>query len=577
MLLRRRDVFQGIGPAREAARSFDWARTSLGAIDGWTEHTRTITDLCLGLDVPAMVCWGSELIQVYNEAGCRLMGTRHPLAMGQSARQCWGSVWDALSPGYERLAADGESITVRGTPLPAGPDGSATDSRYDLSFVPVHDVTGSFAAVLVIAVDATATSTWATRTRLMARLSARAAGARSEGAVCDAVCAELVREEPSIPFALVYLFEGRAAKLAGAAGMPPGGPLSPEHVALSGSVAGDDPWDLSRLTLGHEVRLDRPPVLARGEAPWPRRAVVRPLIVQDHPEPLGALVTGADDGADAAAADLSSTVAEVIAAGVRAARGRAELRWRRDELAAEIEARSRYTASVAHELRTPLNAIIAHAELLGEGLLGRLEPRQAKHVGRIATAAAHLLSLVDDILALSRGGREIGPLHLAETDPGGLVQELEELLRPLFRAKGLEFGVRVQEGMRSIRTDGEKVRQILLNLLSNAQKYTDSGAVEVVVSQGDDGSVSVSVMDTGRGIDEADQASVFEPFRRLANAGGTLGTGLGLHVSQSLARLLGGALTLRSRPGVGSTFTLHLPDVGRTRARSYPGPSPPSR
>ena len=561
-----RDVFSGGGEARAAARAVDWASTSLGAREKWSEHVLTVVDLCLSLDIPAMVCWGPDLVQVYNEPCCALLGRRHPSAMGQAGKDCWGRMWESLAPGYERLSTSREPERARGVRLPVDFDDPwMAAPALDLTFVPIRaPEEGVVAGVLILAHEATGIEDQR-HLRLVSAIAGEAVAEHSELAVCRRAADALV-EGSANPFALVYLFEGPWARLAGCSGLSPGEPLAPEQVDVSGAGgAVDAPWRMAVLAPhGHEVRLDprTDPSVPRSVAARARAAAVLPMIAPGRAESIGVIVVGVS-GVGSAEAERESLrrVATVTAAAVEAARAYARLLRRCDALAGESEARSRFTASVAHELRTPLNAIVAHAELLKEGFAGRLEGRQARHVDRIASAAMHLLELIEGILELSRTDRADAEVTTRDADIRALVEELADLFRPLFRARALDLDVRVPRDLRPIRTDPARVRQILINLLSNAQKYTDAGGVQVVVAQKDDGTTTVAVTDTGRGIDQSDQTRIFEPFRRIPRPGDREGTGLGLAVADSLARLLGGALRVRSEPGAGSTFTLSIPDL----------------
>ena len=224
------------------------------------------------------------------------------------------------------------------------------------------------------------------------------------------------------------------------------------------------------------------------------------------------------------------------------------------------EAKATFLATMSHELRTPLNAIIGYSDLLQAEIGGDLTPQHKQHVGRIGGAARHLLGLIESILNFARleAGQE--QLHLDRADASQLATDVVALVEPLARGKGLDLRLTVRTSPLVIRTDPAKFRQILLNLLSNALKFTHQGAV-LVDLRGDGGMVICTVTDTGVGIPQEHLEDIFEPFRQVGqvHTHRAPGTGLGLSVSRQLARLLGGDLHAGSTVGEGSTFTLSLP------------------
>jgi signal transduction histidine kinase/CHASE3 domain sensor protein len=225
---------------------------------------------------------------------------------------------------------------------------------------------------------------------------------------------------------------------------------------------------------------------------------------------------------------------------------------------AASEAKSAFLATMSHELRTPLNAIIGYQSLLKEGIDGRLNDSQLAQLNRIRASADHLLGLIDEVLTFSRveAGKEA--VHHEETSLRSIVNEAITMIAPLAETKGLS--VRAEGEEARLFTDGSKVRQILLNLLSNAIKFTDSGEI-VIRSRVEGDKVLVSVSDTGIGVAEENLERIFDPFwqveqRSTRKVGGT---GLGLSVSRTLARLIGGDISVESELGKGSTFTVTLP------------------
>jgi ammonium transporter len=222
-------------------------------------------------------------------------------------------------------------------------------------------------------------------------------------------------------------------------------------------------------------------------------------------------------------------------------------------------AKSRFLASMSHELRTPLNAVIGFTRLVSRNAEG-LPDRQVDNLSKILVSAEHLLSLIDDILDLSRVEAGQVSLDVAETQIADVLQEVSDSLEPLIDRPGVRLSVEAAPGLPPVVTDRDKVRQILLNLVSNAIKYTDEGSISVR-ADAVDGRLRVGVSDTGVGIPADELDTIFEEFQRAdtTSARRRSGTGLGLTISRRLARALGGDVTAKSRLGTGSTFTLDLP------------------
>jgi CheY-like chemotaxis protein/signal transduction histidine kinase/CHASE3 domain sensor protein len=236
--------------------------------------------------------------------------------------------------------------------------------------------------------------------------------------------------------------------------------------------------------------------------------------------------------------------------------------------AQELEQASRYKsdflANMSHELRTPLNSLLILAKLLADNDNGRLSDEQVRYAQTIQSSGNDLLTLINDILDLSKieaGHMEIKPERVAIAR---LTRDLSNLFTPVAEKKNLQFRIEVATGCPNhIETDGQRLEQILRNLLSNAFKFTEQGGVELRVERASDGQIALSVADTGIGISADKQKAVFEPFRQ---ADGTIsrkygGTGLGLSISRELVRLLGGTLALKSEEGAGSTFSVLVPET----------------
>jgi two-component system, sensor histidine kinase len=225
------------------------------------------------------------------------------------------------------------------------------------------------------------------------------------------------------------------------------------------------------------------------------------------------------------------------------------------------QAKSDFLASMSHELRTPLSAIIGYMDLLESEMVGPVEPLQKEYLGRVKSAARHLVQIIEEILTFSRveAGKE--PLQLEAVDGAAIARGVVELFEPQAATKRLSLRASVPDSA-MLFTDPTKLRQILINVVGNAMKFTESGAVTVSVQQQGD-RVTFSVTDTGPGMTAADLERIFDPFTQLDQSltRSKGGTGLGLPVSRKLAHLLGGDLLVDSAPGHGTTFQLWLPTV----------------
>jgi signal transduction histidine kinase len=230
------------------------------------------------------------------------------------------------------------------------------------------------------------------------------------------------------------------------------------------------------------------------------------------------------------------------------------------QLEAASQHKSEFLANMSHELRTPLNAIIGFSEVLAQGMFGEINEKQTEYLQDILESGRHLLSLINDILDLSKIEAGRMDLELSEFDLPQAIQNALTLVRERALRRGIALHHAIDDRVAAIRSDERKVKQVLLNLLSNAIKFTPEGGRIEVRAASTDGMVEVSVTDTGVGIAPEDQDAVFEEFRQVGTADKKAeGTGLGLALSRKFVELHGGRIWVTSQVGVGSTFTFTLP------------------
>jgi signal transduction histidine kinase len=253
----------------------------------------------------------------------------------------------------------------------------------------------------------------------------------------------------------------------------------------------------------------------------------------------------------------------------------AELRLATERAESASRAKSEFMASMSHELRTPLGAIIGYSELLETEVVGPLAEPQKEQMRRVKAGAWHILGIIEQILTFSRvdAGREI--VYPEPVDPAAIATEAISMVEPQAQQKGLTVSSTVPDAPVEARTDAGKLRQILVNLLGNAVKFTEKGEIALRVWT-DPRMVYFEVRDTGLGIPPEYLERVFEPFTQVDSADSRVrgGTGLGLPVSRRLARLLGGDLEVESVVGEGSRFTLSLPLIPSPTLPVAPGDEP---
>jgi signal transduction histidine kinase len=291
-----------------------------------------------------------------------------------------------------------------------------------------------------------------------------------------------------------------------------------------------------------------------------RAVLAVPMLREDHLIGCLAVTRKAPGDFPAETMELLRTFATQSALAIQNARLFREIEDKSRQLEVASQHKSEFLANMSHELRTPLNAIIGFSEVLTDRMFGELKEKQEEYLKDIYASGTHLLSLINDILDLSK--IEAGRMELELTD-FHLLTALDNaltLVRERAGRRNITLQMSVDERLGEVRADERKIRQVVLNLLSNAIKFTPEGGRIEVAAVPRDGLVEVSVSDTGVGIAPEDQEAVFEEFRQVGTAEKKAeGTGLGLTLCRKFIELHGGRIWVKSEVGVGSTFTFTIP------------------
>ena len=539
----------------------DWASTPLGPAEDWPQSLRTAVDILLSSRFAMWMAWGPELTFFCNAAYRRdTLGLKYPWALGRPASEVWSEIWADVSPRIEHVLSTAEATWDEALMLLLERSGYTEESYHTFSYSPLRDDASDVVGMLCVVSEDTDRVVAERRMATLRELGSDPSVVRTERQMLDFAADQLARNPYDLPFTLTYLFDDDGdAKLAGISGIAPGHPAAPQTLASDGASI----WPIAKAAQGDVelVELDgRYPDLPTGA--WrepPAQALVVPLLQQAGP-PLGLMVAGLnrhrrfDDGYRS----FVELVAAHIAAGVGSARSYQAQQQRAEALAELDQAKTTFFSSVSHEFRTPLTLILGPVEeLLRNTDVAESERQELELIQR---NGLRLAKLVNTLLDFSR--IQAGRMH-ARFEPADLptlTAELASVFRSAFDRAGLTFTVDCPPLDQPVYLDREMWEKVVLNLLSNALKFTFSGSVTVRVGR-EDTAATVTVTDTGIGIPASEMPRLFERFHRIeaARARSTEGSGIGLALVRELVSIHGGTIAADSQEGAGTTFTVRLP------------------
>ncbi len=545
----------------------DWDRTPLGPPEEWPNSLRTSVRMLLSTRFSMWMAWGPELTFFCNDAYRRdTLGSKYPWALGRPASEVWSEIWPDVESRVDRVFSTGEATWDERLQLFLERSGYVEETYHTFSYSPLTDDSGQIAGMLCVVKEDTDEVVAARRMATLQELGSRVTGDLTESETVASACEHLANNADALPFSLVYLFDDEigAARLAGTAG------FDGDHPAAAATLAFDDPdptWPLGGLLAGEacDVDLTAPRFTGLPCGAWPEpplTALAVPLLTQTQGSPYGFLVVGLSRyrPLDEGYRSFVGLVAAQIAAAITDARAYESERRRAESLARIDQAKTDFFTNVSHEFRTPLTLLLGPAE---DALADETEPlgdRQRRRVEVIERNGRRLLKLVNNLLDFSRleSGGVIARVQPVDLDASTV--ELAETFREAIERAGLRLDVDCPPLSEPVHVDLDQWAKIVLNLLSNALKFTFEGSVEVTLTE-EAGHAVLRVRDTGVGIDQAEVGHLFERFHRVhgAHARTHEGSGIGLALVAELSRLHGGDVSAQSAPGVGSTFSVRLP------------------
>ncbi|KAB8334241.1 response regulator [Scytonema tolypothrichoides VB-61278] len=558
------DSFPGPGEMRARMRAFDWASTPVGSVETWSQSLKSTVKTLLASRYPMILIWGDNLIQFYNDAYSKLIGDKHPAALGTDIRITLAEAWDTLGPMIEEVMATGMANWVEAQMLVLERAGYREESYFSLSHAPAEDDLGQIVGMFCVCSEVTQQVLGERRLRLLRDLASKAGETRSVETTCQDLAAAIAEHPLDVPFALIYLREtdGKTLTLRSSVRLPEGERLSP--VSVDVTAPGRHVWSLAQAATGETVLIEGVDCYKNiPGGPWneaTRAALVMPIASSTQTAPLGVLVAGVSP--NRALDEGYKSFYELLAAQVSVAVGNAqayEQERRRAEMLAELDrAKTTFFSNVSHEFRTPLTLMLGPLE---DALYDpQFPPNQRERITVAHRNSLRLLKLVNTLLDFSR--IEAGRMQAVyePTDLAALTTDLASVFRSAIEKAGLQLVVDCPPLSEPIYVDRDFWEKIVLNLLSNALKFTQQGHITVrqhIVGE----NLELQVEDTGSGIPESELNNVLKRFHRIEGTQGRTheGTGIGLALVQELAKLHGGNVRIQSVYGSGSTFTISIP------------------
>jgi signal transduction histidine kinase len=557
----------------ELIRCKDWSTTSIGPQNEWSPTLKTIVDFLTANRFPMLLWWGPEYVSIYNDAYRPVLGTKHPDALGQPFCDVWSEIKDVLLPLIDTPFKGGPATWMDDILLEVNRHGFTEETHFTIAYSPVPDDTAprGIGGVLATVNEITEKVIGERRISALRDLGARTGEGKTAEQACALAVGALEKHDKDLPFVLIYLLEpnGEAARLVARGGVPANAPAAKSSISVTAPSAHDEPWPLANA-LGKKSSIvvdDIDQGLLEGViGPWsepPDSAVVVPIKSNIPDRLTGFMVAGISPRLrfndqyqsflDLAAAQIAATIAS--------ARAYEEERTRAEQLTAIDRAKTAFFSNVSHEFRTPLTLMLGP---LGD-VIERGENLPAEHRTALVVAQRNgirLLKLVNTLLDFAR--IEAGRVSAAyeAVDLGALTAELASNFRAATDRAGLRLSIDMLPLPQKVYVDPDMWEKVVLNLLSNAFKFTLDGEIGIAVKPARDGShADVIVHDTGTGIPPAELPHLFERFRRVEGALGRSfeGSGIGLALVQELVKLHGGTIVVESEVARGTTFTVSLP------------------
>ena len=554
------------GEMAELIRAKNWSGTPLGPIENWPQSLRTTVSLCLASNFPINIIWGPHHTQIYNDGYRVVCGAVHPAALGQDYSVTWKSAWPAIGEPFARALAGQTTFLENQRMFLPRLNGTLEETFFTFSTSPIRDETGGIGGLFHPVTETTATMLAERRTRVLRDLTSALASAGDLAEISRLAAGTLSGFAFDLPFVLIYELDGDAAhyRLAARHGLESGSNGSPTTLGIDAAA----PWPIAKAVGSRAlIEVDDVAGIIKGarcgpyEEP-PARALVLPVRLPGAELPPLIAIVGVSPRLplDDRYRGFYELLAASLSAGVATVRAREEERRRAEALAEVDRAKTAFFSNVSHEFRTPLTLMLGPLE---ESLAqaDKLPPDECERLKLMQRNALRLLKLVNSLLDFSRIEAGRAQASYRPTDLAALTSQLAANFQSTCERAGLALVIDALPLAEPVYLDHDMWEKVILNLISNAFKFTFEGEIRVSVAASADRRALVSVSDTGTGIPARELTHIFERFHQVEGAKGRSfeGSGIGLALVHELVKLHGGSIDVASEPGHGSSFTVSVP------------------
>ncbi|MBD2510207.1 response regulator [Nostoc muscorum FACHB-395] len=556
----------GGGEMGARMREWDWSKSSLGPTQQWPQSLKTAVRIMLTCRQPMFVWWGEELINLYNDPYKAIIGGKHPEALGQPASCVWREIWDQVGPRAESAMLKNEGTYDEALLLIMERNGYPEETYYTFSYSPVPNDQGDTGGIICANTDDTQRIIGERQLALLRELAARTADARTFDQACT-LSANCLESNPyDLPFAMIYLVDPDQQQvfLAGTCRIGQNHVAAPEIVDLDSDCV----WPFAEVIETHQAKLISDLEVSFSSLPcgvWersPHQAIAVPIAASGKTGKAGILIAGLNPFRlfDDNYRRFIDLVAAQIAASIANAQAYEEERKRAEALAEIDRAKTVFFSNVSHEFRTPLTLMLGPLEETLANCASLLPAHEREQLEMVQRNGLRLLKLVNSLLDFSR--IEAGRVQASyePTDLATFTAELASVFRSAVERARMELSVNCPSLPAPVYVDREMWEKIVLNLLSNAFKFTMTGKIAVSLQWAND-HIEFAVKDTGIGIPAEEIPHLFKRFHRVKGAQGRTfeGSGIGLSLVQELVQMHGGTVKVTSVLGAGSCFTVSIP------------------